>query len=73
MCCCLDEDFESAVKALNGKLYDDRPKKKAAACADGVYVMSCLAVALVVMSSNLSLLTAFKLTLVTLYGCEGQE
>ncbi|XP_034549392.1 ranBP2-like and GRIP domain-containing protein 3 isoform X1 [Notolabrus celidotus] len=29
-----DEDFESAVKALNGKLYLDRPVKKAAACGD---------------------------------------
>ncbi|XP_035860470.1 E3 SUMO-protein ligase RanBP2 [Sander lucioperca] len=29
-----DEDFESAVKALNGKLYLDPPEKKAAACGD---------------------------------------
>ncbi|KAK2839618.1 hypothetical protein Q5P01_013358 [Channa striata] len=29
-----DEDYESAVKALNGKLYDDSPKKKVAACGD---------------------------------------
>uniref|UniRef100_A0AAQ5XMZ7 E3 SUMO-protein ligase RanBP2 n=1 Tax=Amphiprion ocellaris TaxID=80972 RepID=A0AAQ5XMZ7_AMPOC len=29
-----DEDFESAVAALNGKLYPDPPEKKAAACAD---------------------------------------
>ncbi|XP_026233210.1 E3 SUMO-protein ligase RanBP2 isoform X2 [Anabas testudineus] len=29
-----DEDYESAVKALNGKLYDDCPRKKAAACGD---------------------------------------
>ncbi|XP_028289444.1 ranBP2-like and GRIP domain-containing protein 3 isoform X2 [Parambassis ranga] len=29
-----DEDFESAVKALNGKLYPDPPERKAAACAD---------------------------------------
>ncbi|XP_008275426.1 E3 SUMO-protein ligase RanBP2 isoform X1 [Stegastes partitus] len=29
-----DEDYESAVKALNGKLYPDPPQKKAAACAD---------------------------------------
>ncbi|XP_033474036.2 E3 SUMO-protein ligase RanBP2 isoform X2 [Epinephelus lanceolatus] len=29
-----DEDFESAVKALNGKLYPDPPEKKAAACGD---------------------------------------
>nr|XP_046259185.1 ranBP2-like and GRIP domain-containing protein 4 isoform X1 [Scatophagus argus] len=29
-----DEDYESAVKALNGKLYLDPPEKKAAACGD---------------------------------------
>ncbi|CAJ1079920.1 E3 SUMO-protein ligase RanBP2 isoform X2 [Xyrichtys novacula] len=29
-----DEDYESAVKALNGKLYPDAPVKKAAACGD---------------------------------------
>ncbi|XP_047456055.1 ranBP2-like and GRIP domain-containing protein 3 isoform X2 [Mugil cephalus] len=29
-----DEDYESAVKALNGKLYPDPPEKKAAACGD---------------------------------------
>ncbi|XP_035532814.1 E3 SUMO-protein ligase RanBP2 [Morone saxatilis] len=29
-----DEDFESAVKALNGKLYADPAEKKAAACGD---------------------------------------
>ncbi|XP_069554564.1 E3 SUMO-protein ligase RanBP2 isoform X2 [Brachyistius frenatus] len=29
-----DEDFESAVKALNGKLYPDPPEKKAAASGD---------------------------------------
>ncbi|KAK2906230.1 E3 SUMO-protein ligase RanBP2 isoform X2 [Channa argus] len=29
-----DEDYESAVKALNGKLYDDSPEKKVAACGD---------------------------------------
>ncbi|CAN9497895.1 unnamed protein product [Ophioblennius macclurei] len=29
-----DEDYESAVKALNGKLYPDRSEKKAAASAD---------------------------------------
>ncbi|XP_026152136.1 ranBP2-like and GRIP domain-containing protein 3 isoform X2 [Mastacembelus armatus] len=29
-----DEDFESAVKALKGKLYRDRPGRKAAACGD---------------------------------------
>ncbi|XP_034418242.1 E3 SUMO-protein ligase RanBP2 isoform X3 [Cyclopterus lumpus] len=29
-----DEDFESAVNALNGKLYLDPPVKKAAACGD---------------------------------------
>ncbi|XP_039675069.1 RANBP2-like and GRIP domain-containing protein 2 [Perca fluviatilis] len=29
-----DEDFDSAVKALNGKLYLDPPEKKAAACGD---------------------------------------
>ncbi|XP_071357081.1 E3 SUMO-protein ligase RanBP2 isoform X2 [Trachinotus anak] len=29
-----DEDYESAVKALNGKLYPDPPQKKAAACGD---------------------------------------
>uniref|UniRef100_A0A7N6AR43 E3 SUMO-protein ligase RanBP2 n=1 Tax=Anabas testudineus TaxID=64144 RepID=A0A7N6AR43_ANATE len=34
-----DEDYESAVKALNGKLYDDCPRKKAAACGDGTYVV----------------------------------
>lgn len=38
----LDEDYESAVKALNGKLYDDCPRKKAAACGDGTYVVSCI-------------------------------
>uniref|UniRef100_A0A4W6FHP3 RAN binding protein 2 n=1 Tax=Lates calcarifer TaxID=8187 RepID=A0A4W6FHP3_LATCA len=36
-----DEDYESAVKALNGKLYPDPPQKKAAACGDGMTVMSC--------------------------------
>ncbi|XP_044071862.1 E3 SUMO-protein ligase RanBP2 isoform X2 [Siniperca chuatsi] len=29
-----DEDYESAVKALNGKLYLDPPEKNAAACGD---------------------------------------
>uniref|UniRef100_A0A3B4UK30 E3 SUMO-protein ligase RanBP2 n=1 Tax=Seriola dumerili TaxID=41447 RepID=A0A3B4UK30_SERDU len=29
-----DEDYESAVKALNGKLYPDPPEKKDAACGD---------------------------------------
>ncbi|XP_031714302.1 E3 SUMO-protein ligase RanBP2 isoform X3 [Anarrhichthys ocellatus] len=29
-----DEDFESAVSALNGKLYPDPPERKAAACGD---------------------------------------
>ncbi|XP_053185216.1 RANBP2-like and GRIP domain-containing protein 8 [Scomber japonicus] len=29
-----DEDYESAVKALNGKLYPDPPERKAAACGD---------------------------------------
>uniref|UniRef100_UPI0037E97790 E3 SUMO-protein ligase RanBP2 isoform X1 n=1 Tax=Semicossyphus pulcher TaxID=241346 RepID=UPI0037E97790 len=29
-----DEDYESAVKALNGKLYLDPPEKKVAACGD---------------------------------------
>ncbi|XP_028290969.1 ranBP2-like and GRIP domain-containing protein 3 isoform X2 [Gouania willdenowi] len=29
-----DEDYESAVKALNGKLYPDPPERKAAACVD---------------------------------------
>ena len=29
----VDEDYESAVKALNGKLYPD--PRQAAACADG--------------------------------------
>ncbi|XP_029981546.1 E3 SUMO-protein ligase RanBP2 [Sphaeramia orbicularis] len=29
-----DEDYELAVKALNGKLYPDPPQKKAAACGD---------------------------------------
>ncbi|XP_030614512.1 E3 SUMO-protein ligase RanBP2 [Archocentrus centrarchus] len=29
-----DEDYESAVKALNGKLYPDPPEYKAAACGD---------------------------------------
>ncbi|KAM9850833.1 E3 SUMO-protein ligase RanBP2 [Aulostomus maculatus] len=29
-----DEDYESAVKALNGKLYPDPPERKVAACAD---------------------------------------
>lgn len=36
-----DEDYESAVQALNGKLYLDPPVKKAAACGDGMYVISC--------------------------------
>uniref|UniRef100_A0A8D0ATT2 E3 SUMO-protein ligase RanBP2 n=1 Tax=Sander lucioperca TaxID=283035 RepID=A0A8D0ATT2_SANLU len=34
-----DEDFESAVKALNGKLYLDPPEKKAAACGDDCQVV----------------------------------
>uniref|UniRef100_A0AAQ6AB98 RAN binding protein 2 n=1 Tax=Amphiprion ocellaris TaxID=80972 RepID=A0AAQ6AB98_AMPOC len=34
-----DEDFESAVAALNGKLYPDPPEKKAAACADDCQVV----------------------------------
>lgn len=34
-----DEDYESAVKALNGKLYPDTPEKKAAACGDGMFVI----------------------------------
>ncbi|XP_041663368.1 E3 SUMO-protein ligase RanBP2 isoform X2 [Cheilinus undulatus] len=29
-----DEDYESAVKALNGKLYPDPPERNAAACGD---------------------------------------
>ncbi|KAM9347457.1 E3 SUMO-protein ligase RanBP2 [Symphorus nematophorus] len=29
-----DEDYESAVRALNGKLYPDPPERKAAACGD---------------------------------------
>ncbi|XP_070771295.1 E3 SUMO-protein ligase RanBP2 isoform X3 [Enoplosus armatus] len=29
-----DEDYESAVKALNGKLYLDPPERKSAACGD---------------------------------------
>ncbi|XP_071386487.1 E3 SUMO-protein ligase RanBP2 isoform X1 [Centroberyx affinis] len=29
-----DEDYESAVKALNGKLYPDLPERNAAACGD---------------------------------------
>ncbi|XP_004555650.3 E3 SUMO-protein ligase RanBP2 isoform X3 [Maylandia zebra] len=29
-----DEDYESAVKALNGKLYPDTPEKNTAACGD---------------------------------------
>ncbi|XP_005747883.1 E3 SUMO-protein ligase RanBP2 isoform X1 [Pundamilia nyererei] len=29
-----DEDYESAVKALNGKLYPDPPEKNAAACGE---------------------------------------
>ncbi|KAK9537433.1 hypothetical protein VZT92_005051 [Zoarces viviparus] len=29
-----DEDFESAVSALNGKLYPDPPEREAAACGD---------------------------------------
>ena len=28
--CVADEDFETAVKALNGKLYPDPPERKAA-------------------------------------------
>uniref|UniRef100_A0A8C4DG40 E3 SUMO-protein ligase RanBP2 n=1 Tax=Dicentrarchus labrax TaxID=13489 RepID=A0A8C4DG40_DICLA len=35
-----DEDFESAVKALNGKLYADPPEKKAAACGDGILTLN---------------------------------
>ncbi|XP_029935968.1 E3 SUMO-protein ligase RanBP2 isoform X1 [Myripristis murdjan] len=31
-----DEDYESAVKALKGKLYPDPPQRKAAACANAV-------------------------------------
>ncbi|XP_035031257.2 E3 SUMO-protein ligase RanBP2 isoform X3 [Hippoglossus stenolepis] len=31
-----DEDFESAVKALNGKLYPDAPEKGASACSDAL-------------------------------------
>ncbi|XP_053192197.1 E3 SUMO-protein ligase RanBP2-like [Scomber japonicus] len=33
-----DEDYESAVKALNGKLYPDPTRRKAAACGD-VFLM----------------------------------
>lgn len=46
MCFCFefsDEDYESAVRALNGKLYLDPPEKKAAACGgDGMYVTQML-------------------------------
>ncbi|KAM3862244.1 E3 SUMO-protein ligase RanBP2 [Diretmus argenteus] len=31
-----DEDYESAVKALNGKLYPDPPERKTASSADGL-------------------------------------
>lgn len=34
-----DEDFESAVKALNGKLYPDIPEKKSASSGDGTSVL----------------------------------
>ncbi|KAK6315212.1 hypothetical protein J4Q44_G00147410 [Coregonus suidteri] len=32
-----DEDFETAVKALNGKLYQDLPKRKAASAGSGKF------------------------------------
>lgn len=38
-----DEDYESAVRALSGKLYLDPPEKKSAACGgDGMYVTQML-------------------------------
>ena len=35
-----DEDYESAVKALNGKLYPDSPESTAAACGEGMVFIS---------------------------------
>lgn len=34
-----DEDYESAVKALNGKLYPDVPQRKTAARGDGTWLL----------------------------------
>lgn len=39
LCDISDEDFESAVKALNGKLYPDTPEKKSASFSDGMLVI----------------------------------
>lgn len=39
LCNVSDEDFESAVKALNGKLYPDAPEKKSASSGDGTSVI----------------------------------
>lgn len=36
LCNVSDEDFESAVKALNGKLYPDTPENKSASSGDGM-------------------------------------
>lgn len=39
LCDISDEDFESAVKALNGKLYPDTPEKKSASFSDGMLII----------------------------------
>lgn len=39
LCDISDEDFESAVKALNGKLYPDTPEKKSTSFSDGMLVI----------------------------------
>lgn len=39
LCDISDEDFESALKALNGKLYPDTPEKKSASFSDGMLVI----------------------------------
>lgn len=39
LCNISDEDFKSAVKALNGKLYPDTPEKKSASFSDGMLVI----------------------------------
>lgn len=39
LCNVSDEDFESAVKALNGKLYPDTPERKSASSGGGTGVI----------------------------------
>lgn len=57
----LDEDYESAVKALNGKLYPDPPEAKAAACGDGMQPIPCYI--LCTSSHILNFSTSFSLNL----------